>query len=404
MAPQSRRLHIALTIQSLRIGGAERSTLRIARGLLERGHAVDVVLLGSTVALQHDIPRDARVFHLVPPEGSILRDRFSLKDEVGIPLLPLLKKKYLKDARSISAYIEEQRPDFVLPALPGAKISTLIAATGTSYKPAIVPIFRNHILRRSWKERQLLARLLRRADHAVAVSDGVAESLTQYLAVPRSNLTRIYNPAVLPETLRLASEKPDHPWFSDTDIPIVLGAGRLGRVKDFPTLLRAFERTARKRPVRLIIFGEGNWRSRLERLVRKLDLADSVSMPGWVTNLYSCMRRASAFLLSSRYEGLPNVLIEALSCGCPCASTDCRSGPKEILDNGRIGPLVRVGDHVALSKALDQLLDDPPCKELLMAHAERFSFCGAINCYEDLLLGLSHSSSLQSLENAKSIG
>ena len=390
MAPQSRRLHIALAIQSLRTGGAERSTLRIARGLLERGHAVDIVLLGSTIALQHDIPRDARVFHLIPPEGSILRDRFALKDEVGIPLLPLLKKKYLKDARSISAYIEEQRPDFVLPTLPGAKISTLIAATGTSHTPAIVPIFRNHILRRSWKERQLLARLLKCADHAVAVSDGVAESLTQYLALPKNKLTRIYNPVVLPETLRLASDTSDHPWFSDTHIPIVLGAGRLGRVKDFPTLLRAFERTARKRSVRLIILGEGNWRSRLERLVRKLDLSDSVSMPGWVTNPYSYMHRA--FLLSSRYEGLPNVLIEALSCGCPCGSTDCRSGPKEILDNGRIGPLVPVGDHVALSKALDQLLDGPPCRELLMARAEQFSFYGAINCYEELLHSLSHSS------------
>ena len=388
MAPQPRRLHIALAIQSLRIGGAERSTLRIARGLLERGHAVDIVLLGSTVALQHDIPRDARVFHLVPPEGSILRERFALNGEVGIPLLPLLKKKYLKDARSISAYIEEQRPDFVLPTLPGAKISTLIAASGTSYKPAIVPIFRNHILKRSWKERQLLARLLSRADHAVAVSDGVAESLTQHLSLPRSRLTRIYNPAVLPETLRLASEEPDHPWFSDADIPIVLGAGRLGRVKDFPTLLRAFERTTRKRPLRLIILGEGNWRSRLERLIRKLDLTDSVSMPGWVANPYSYMCRASAFLLSSRYEGLPNVLIEALSCGCPCASTDCRSGPREILDNGRIGPLVPVGDHVALSEALELLLDGPPVGELLMAQAERFSFHSSIGNYESLLCRL----------------
>ena len=316
MALSSNQLRVALVIPSLRIGGAERSTLRIARGLLERGHAVDIVVLRNSVALEKEIPGSARVFHLSSSSTAVLRERLDLDKYIGFSPLPLLKNSHLQDARTIVNYIEEVEPEFLLPALPPAKIASLIAVTRSSFKPVTVPIFRNSLLRRSWKERMLLARLLRWADHSITVSDGVANSVARYLPASRNRVTRIYNPAVLPETRSLAEIEPDHPWFFETQIPIVLGAGRFGRVKDFPTLLRAVELTARKRPVRLILLGEGNWRTRLERLVKKLGLEGSVSMPGWVANPYSYMSRASAFLLSSRYEGLPNVLIEALSCGC----------------------------------------------------------------------------------------
>lgn len=388
MGTKSNAFHVALVIPSLRIGGAERSTLRIARGLVERGHKVDVVLLGNTNALQHDVPSGARIIHLTSsssfPQNTVHR-RIRVQDQTGFPLSLLVKSSYAHNSMRIAAYIDDQRPDFVLPSLPGAKIATLLSTACTEFQPRIVPIFRNHILKRSWKERQLLAKLLDVAAHTIAVSDGVADSVRRHLSMPEEKVTRIYNPVVVPETHRLAEMPPDHPWFSESDIPIVLGAGRLGRVKDFPTLIRAFALTARNRPVRLIILGEGTWRTRLEKLVQRLQINNSVSLPGWVENPYSYMRRASAFLLSSRYEGLPNVLIEALSCGCPCASTDCPSGPREILDNGRVGPLVPVGDHVALSESLHALLDNPPNGDLLLAQAQRFSFSRSVSQYEKVL-------------------
>ena len=397
MGAKSNGFHVALVIPSLRIGGAERSTLRIARGLVERGHRVDVVLLGNINSLQHEVPSGARILHLTD-SGShsedTSRNRIRAQEQVGFSLSFLLKRNYVRNSIRIGAYIDDERPDFVLPALPGAKIATLLCATRTEFKPRIVPIFRNHILKRSWKERRLLAKLLESASHTIAVSDGVAESIKSHLSVPDEKVTRIYNPVVVPETLRLAEQPPDHPWFLESDIPIVLGAGRLGRVKDFPTLLRAFAITARKRPARLIILGDGTWRRRLESLVRRLDLVDSVSLTGWVANPYSFMSRASAFLLSSRYEGLPNVLIEALSCGCPCASTDCPSGPREILDHGCVGPLVPVGDHVALSEALDRLLTDPPNTDIVLTHAQRFAFPRSISQYEKLLHNVGNQESI----------
>ena len=388
LGTKSHPFHAALVIPSLRIGGAERSTLRIARGLVERGHRVDVVLLGSTNALWHDVPSGAHTIGLPPSnsnESIPLRDYLAIQAQVGFPLSPLVKRDYVRNAISLGAYIDDQRPDIVLPTLPGAKIATFLTARRTVFKPRIVPIFRNHLLRRSWKERLLISRLIHRVDHSIAVSDGVADSIRGNFSVAGERVTRIYNPVLVPELHHLADAKPEHPWFADPNIPIVLAAGRLDRVKDFPTLIRAFWLTRRKRIVRLILLGDGGWRSRLERQVRKLGLADSVSMPGWVANPYSYMRRASAFLLSSRFEGLGNVLVEALACGCPCASTDCPAGPSEILANGRVGPLVPVGDPGALSTALEKLLDNPPDPTTLQEGIERFSYESAIARYEHLI-------------------
>ena len=159
-------------------------------------------------------------------------------------------------------------------------------------------------------------------------------------------------------------------------------------MKDYPTLFRAFRQVSRNSDVRLVILGEGSWRRRLEKLTRKLGLQEKVSLPGWVTNPYSFMRRASLFVLSSKLEGLGNVLIEAMACGCPCVSTNCPSGPSEILDDGRFGPLVPVGDDSALAAAMERVLNSPPDKNALLARAQEFSLDASVDQYERLILDL----------------
>ena len=139
---------------------------------------------------------------------------------------------------------------------------------------------------------------------------------------------------------------------------MILGVGRLTQAKDFPTLIRAFALVRKKRAARLMILGEGEERPKLEALVRELGLEREVTLPGFVDNPYKYMKRAAVFVLSSKWEGFGNVLVEAMALGTPVVSTDCPSGPAEILENGRWGRLVPVGDVYALAEAIIETLDE----------------------------------------------
>jgi len=224
------------------------------------------------------------------------------------------------------------------------------------------------------------------ADAVVAVSDGVADDLSRVAGIPRAGIQRIYNPIVSPALLAASRGAPPHPWLEERGCPpLVLGAGRLHRQKDFPTLLRAFAQLRATRPARLAILGEGAERGRLERLARRLGVAEDVALPGFAGNPYAWMARSSAFVLSSAWEGLPSVLIEAMACGCPVVSTDCPSGPSEILDGGALGPLVPVGDSQALAHALAGVLEKPPDADRLRERAALFSVEAATTRYLEVL-------------------
>ncbi len=132
--------------------------------------------------------------------------------------------------------------------------------------------------------------------------------------------------------------------------------GRLSAQKNFTLLIRAFAKVLENRPARLIILGEGHLREELTQLCADLDISKQVEMPGCESNPYKFMKNADLFVLSSNYEGLPNALVEALACGCPIVSTDCLSGPREILDNGKYGQLVPVGNLDALAEAMQATL------------------------------------------------
>ena len=218
-----------------------------------------------------------------------------------------------------------------------------------------------------------MRRLYPRADEIVAVSEGVADDLARVARIPRSRITVIHNPIVTDELLADARAPVDHPWFADGGPPVLLAAGRLTEQKDYPTLLRAFRR-ARERarasprdPRRGRGAGApGGARAASSAWPRDVDFA------GFVANPYAFMARASLFVLSSAWEGFGNVVVEAMACGTPVVSTDCPSGPGEILEAGRYGRLVAVGDDGALAGAMLATLDDPPPPELLRERAGDF--------------------------------
>ncbi len=388
MSEPKESLRIVLAIPHLGGGGAERSVLRLARGLVERGYTVDLLQFKETDTLANEVPDGARRFVLKQEPINDFRDRVHLARRFGFRILKFLRRDLLGDARSVTAYIDDKEPDFILPSLPGSKSAALLALGFTKLNPVTIPTVHSVLMNRKRRFRKLYAILFPTADHIVAVSDGVADNLALKLGIPRNKITRIYNPADIAEIDKLARAVPDHPWMLDNGPPVILSAGRLARVKDYPTLLRAFARISKNRDARLIILGEGRWRKRLEKMTRKLGVEAKVSLPGWASNPYAFMSRASLFVLSSRYEGLPTVLIEAMACGCPCVSTNCQAGASEILDNGRFGPLVPVGDDSALAAAMERVLDSPPDKEALLARAQEFSFDASIDQYERLILDL----------------
>ena len=396
--------HIAVFLRSLGGGGAERMMLNLVAALVKRGHQIDLVLCRTGGVLEGEVPTNVRVVLLKPSSGLFWRLRLLQADPRSFSrlLLPLLLSRSpapeLPCLPDLIRYLRRSRPAAMLSALNYANLAVLwaqrIAGTTTriviSERSTLSMILDSPERRgkRRWRLVQPLAqRLYPGADAIVAVSDGMADDLACTARLPRSTITTVYNPVVSETLFEQAREDVAHPWFASGEPPVILGVGRLAPEKDFPTLLRAFARLRQQREARLVILGEGKGRPALERLARELGIADAVDMPGFVANPFAYMARASLFVLSSVFEGLPGALIEALACGCPVVSTDCPSGPAEILENGRWGPLVPMGDDAALAEAMLATLAAPLPRARLRERGAFFSVERAAERYCALLLG-----------------
>jgi len=222
------------------------------------------------------------------------------------------------------------------------------------------------------------------AKATIAVSEGVARDLVELLSLDRAAVLTLYNPITIDDFQVEAEEPLDDPWFAEGEPPVILGVGRLSAQKDFETLVRAFAVVRAQRPARLLILGEGTERPRIESLVSSLRLDEAVRMPGFVMNPFKYMKRSSVFVLSSRWEGFGNVLVEAMACGVPVVSTDCPSGPAEILENGKWGRLVPVGDFGALADAVISTLASG--RRSACARAHDFDVESAVDGYLGVLL------------------
>lgn len=211
------------------------------------------------------------------------------------------------------------------------------------------------------------------SDGLVAVSKGVAEDLSEITGIPLKQIQVIYNPVVTIDLLNKAKQPIDHPWFMTGEPPVILGAGRLMIQKDYPTLIRAFAKVRQHRLCRLMIIGEITpHKVELEALAAELGVAQDVQMPGFANNPYAYMSKAAVFVMSSQYEGFGNVLVEAMATGTPVVSTDCESGPAEILGYGQYGKLAPVGDAEGLAAVINDTLDRPLDTKTLQARAQDF--------------------------------
>jgi len=348
--------HVAVFLTDLSGGGAERSMLDLATGIARRGLQVDLLLASATGPYLADVPAEVR-------------------------LVDLEARRVSRAIMPLAAYLRRERPDVLFTTLHhtslAASIARILARTSTplflreATTASARPIATCEVRKRAQRLAMRWAYAV--ADGAVAVSEGVADDLRRTFAVPNDKVWTLYSPIVTDDVARLASCDPEHPWFERNAPPVVLGVGRLRDHKGFLTLIEAFAKARATRPMRLVLLGEGPQRAALERRAVELGVGDEVALPGFVRNPFAFMSRASAYVLSSEFEGLPGTLIQAMACGCPVVATDCRSGPREILEDGRYGALVSVGDVAAMARAIAATIADPVPATLLRERAAKFS-------------------------------
>jgi glycosyltransferase involved in cell wall biosynthesis len=357
---------VALFMSSLSGGGAEQAMINIAHGLSELDLSVDLVVTRAKGPLLDKIPEGVRLVDL-----GVSR--------IANSLIPLTK------------YFISEKPYAMLSAMRSPNVIAVWARLLSRVSCRLILAEHTHLDRdgtpgfRLWVNRMLMPISYRLSDGVVAVSNGVADSLTKAIGIPRRNVKVVSNPIPIQEIACKSLEALEHPWFQDGAPPVVLSVGRLVEAKDFPLLIHAFAKLKDAKDARLMILGEGEMRSVLEKLASALGIRESVCMLGYVSNPYAYMGKARAFVLSSRREGLPTVLIEALACGLPVVSTDCPSGPREILENGRWGTLTPVGDCQALSAAILEALESE--KNTGWDRAKFYGENRAIQDYARMLLG-----------------
>ncbi len=357
---------IAFFLPNLSGGGAEKVVVNLLKDMSQLNLPLDLVVSNTEGPYFNQLPKQ-------------------------LNLINLAKEGVLKSVLPLSRYLKERKPRVLISHMSHANVAATLASRLARTKTKLIlvehdtlSVAKSKLLRAKFVP-MFMKKLYPYADSIVCVSEGVAQDLAFQLGLPKEKVKVIYNPVVNEELIAASQVSLDHPWFQQDVPPVFLAVGRLTQQKDFITLLEAFALVRKQTVARLIILGEGELRGKLEEKISQLGIAEDVSLAGFVTNPYAYMSKASAFVLSSRWEGLGIVLIEAMACGCPVIATDCPNGPKEILEAGKYGSLVPVGDVVLLSKAMLQVLDAPLSREILTHRAVYFSSERAVSEYLHLL-------------------
>lgn len=359
---------VTLFIPSLNGGGAERVMVSLANGLAAKGLNVDLVLAREAGVYLSDVSREVRIVNL------------------GV-------RRTLETLWPLSRYLRNERPMCLISAMNYVNViaSWALRMAGVPTRLILTEhanlsqLLSDSSRGMAWCLPRLMRSAYAKADAIIAVSDGVAHDLAKVLRCDPQRIHTRHNPIDTGALTIKAAEPLDHPWFAPGQPPVVIATGRLSPEKDFPLLIQAFSLLRARRPARLVILGEGAQRPPLEALISGLDCKDDILLAGFQANPYKWMSRASVFVLSSRWEGFGNVLVEAMACGTPVVSTACPSGPEEILAQGRWGRLVEVGDASALTNAIEQTLDDPDPPAVKL-RAQDFSVDRVIDAYLPLLL------------------
>ena len=356
-------------LSSLHGGGAERVMLNLAGEIKRRGEDL-TLLVASSDNGEHELPENIK-------NATIFFNA----------------SRTIKSLPSLVRYLRKEKPDVLFTTLEQGNFVAVLAKY-ISWSNVRVIIRVANTLSFSLKGSSFFRRIVRLygarllyplADEVIVNSVGSADNLAKTAWLDRSKIKVIQNPTITPSVIEKYKQPVTHEWIVKKRVPVILAVGRLHIQKDYSTLLKAFARLLTERDARLIILGEGEERKNLETLVKELGVQEYVDMPGFVENPYAFMSKVDLFVLSSRWEGAPNTLIEAIGAGTPVVSTDCPSGPREILENGRYGELVPVGNVTKLATALSDTLAASKNNHAGQAHVrERYSVERVADMYLEL--------------------
>jgi glycosyltransferase involved in cell wall biosynthesis len=333
-------------------GGAEMNAVRLAFGLLAAGITPIYVVARGPGSYAELLPKDVEV--IVLDTGGINSSKVRL----------------MRAVRPLARLIDKRRPDVLCPVMVTPALAALSALRRTRYKPATVLSIQNslsvsHEQEPAWVNRielRLIERRFPAFDSAIALSEGVAEELRRIVPALGDRVEVVPNIGLPLQVQTAEAMKLDRPVAEPHCT--LMACGRLTKQKDYSTLIRAFARLSGT-GLRLNILGDGELRQSLLQLADELGIADQVTFMGFQRDPFSYMRCADIFVLSSRWEGFGNVIVEAMAMGTPVVSTDCPHGPAEIIKDGQTGLLVPTQDPDALAAALQRLIDDPNLRRRL---------------------------------------
>ncbi len=345
--------NVTFLIASLAGGGIQKATVRLVAEFIRNGYAVTLVAVNAQGPVRKEVPENCELVDL-----ECLR--------AGRALIKLMR------------YLSASKPEVLISAQTHINLLAILARalSGQPRRLVVCEHIALHGARQGSRGlfeilRPLLIRLFYpAASKVVAVSRAAAQSLSAFGL--KQEVQVIHNGLDTAKIRVQASEQVGHPWLAQDDFKLVLGIGRLSAQKNFRLLLRAFALLPGARN-RLIILGEGPEQAQLLALAEELGVLDRVDFPGFVDNPFPFLARCNAFVLSSKWEGFANVVIEALACGAPIISTDCPGGPGEIFENGRYGRLVPLDDVPALAGAIQQCLEQTVDKKALIRFSQQFS-------------------------------
>jgi glycosyltransferase involved in cell wall biosynthesis len=357
-ADSRRRPDLAVLVSELGKGGMGKMRIQLMNALVEQGLTLDL-LFAKELSEYSTADLDPRV--------RVVRLR-TTNALAGVPQL--------------AAYLRRSQPTALLTQRIRVNILAHRAKAVARVPVRVYATINTHVSRalenRSERERRRrlhkIRRYFPRNDGLIAVSRGVADDFAGLIGWPADAIDVAPNPVIKPELDALAREAVDHPWFQPGEPPVILGVGRLTTQKFFPDLIQAFARLRQHHEARLVILGKGPQREVIQEAAKAAGVEADFDLPGFTANPYAFMARSRMFVLSSGWEGSPNVLVEAMAVGAPVVATNCPSGPEEILEGGRLAPLVSVGDPEALAEAMERVWNNPPDPETLRASArERYS-------------------------------
>ncbi|HBE16099.1 MAG TPA: glycosyl transferase [Cyanobacteria bacterium UBA11149] len=355
--------------------------LNLACGIANQGIKVDLLLTKAEGEYLDKVPEDIRLIDF--NAANFGKDRiFNLP--TGLASTGSLFK--------LIAYLKQEQPLALLSATHYPNEIAIIAKHLAKVGTRVIVSEHTTLSVEAAKVEQVSARfipitarfLYPRADGIVTVSDGVAEDLSQITSIGKDKIEVIYNPVITSDLLVKAKETVDHPWFQPGEVPVILGIGRLVAQKDFSTLIRAFAKVRQLKRARLMILGSGREEEKLKALARELGIEEDIAWMGFVDNPFAYMQRAKLFVLSSVWEGLPTVLIEALAVGVSVVSTNCESGPQEILAGGKYGKLVSVGDSEGMAGAILRVLSGES-KRVDSGWLKQFTLENSVQKYLEIL-------------------